>query len=588
VRLTVLTVIALFAASIRAQQPAAPPPQAIPTLTAIARSVVLDVAVVDAHGHPVKGLKQSDFLLLEDGVPQTLKSFQEHVSGPAVAAPPTLPPNTFSNYAVAPNSDTSTVLLLDALDTSITAQMYLHEQVVQYMKHVPAGTSMAIFLLDDRIRLIQGFTTDPHLLLSAVESKRNNPHFGVYSGGAATLQRMRHYILTDAMKELGRYLAGFPGRKNLIWFTGTVPREVYDNGRALGGHNDPIGNPFRDSSAFVDNFNPDDFSQATDVLSLSRIAVFPIDARGLVAPSGGRQPHLGSELGFDHSSLDEVAEATGGKAFYNTNGLKDAIAEVVASGSDFYTVSYTPTDKNWNGAFRKIKVQLNANLDVHLEYRSGYRANDREAQDRRHLASVQRKKASGNFTLAAETQAPGVMLHRGPQETLQASMTLGAIAPTELIFAASLTPAAETQKIEKNTPLPPGNYLRPAFTSKPFRDYNILYATDTRTLGLTLTPGGLRSGQLDFVAVVYNDQGDVVNSLITTVQVDLKPATYQHLIQTGMSMTQRIAIPLKGTYFLRLGIRDAAADRVGALEIPLDQVKLGVAGAGQSLAPATP
>jgi hypothetical protein len=120
---------------------------------------------------------------------------------------------------------------------------------------------------------------------------------------------------------------------------------------------------------------------------------------------------------------------------------------------------------------------------------------------------------------------------------------------------------------------------------KPFRDFDILYATDARKLGLNQTPDGVRHGQVSYVAVLYSDQGDVVNSIITTLSLDLTPPTYRHLAQTGLPITQRIAVPVKGNYFLRLGIRDESGDRVGALEIPIDAVKLGVAGAGQTLTP---
>jgi len=50
-------------------------------------------------------------------------------------------------------------------------------------------------------------------------------------------------------------------------------------------------------------------------------------------------------------------------------------------------------------------------------------------------------------------------------------------------------------------------------------------------------------------------------------------------------MTQHIAIPAKGVYFLRLGVGDAADDLVGAMEIPVDRIKLGISGAGQAITP---
>src|ERR1700722_19585719 len=75
----------------------------VPTLRTTARLVVVDVVVTDGKGRAVKGLKQSDFTLTEDGAPQTLASFQEHQAlTPEQAAKADavvkLPPNHFTNY----------------------------------------------------------------------------------------------------------------------------------------------------------------------------------------------------------------------------------------------------------------------------------------------------------------------------------------------------------------------------------------------------------------------------------------------------------------------------------------------------------
>ncbi|HTW59984.1 MAG TPA: VWA domain-containing protein [Terriglobales bacterium] len=561
--------------SIPPRDPSAPQlPQSapsVPTFGAVARAVVLDIAVVDAEGRPVKGLMEGDFTLLEDGARQTLKSFEEHNSATLSNAdhPPKLPTNTFTNDVASPNRSASTIILLDALDTSIQAQMYAYEQVSRYMKHVPPGTSMAIFDLDYGMHLVQDFSSDPQVLLDAIKSKRSSPRLGFCESGRPDCQRRRHDLLVEGMRELGSYLSGIPGRKNLVWFVGVVPHEIYGTG---------IGNPFRDRFDFVD-----DLSQTNDLLTLNRVAVYPVDVRGLIAPSGGGETHIGLRVGYQDDSLEQVAEATGGKAFYNTNGLDGAIAEVVDTGSNYYTVSYTPTNNNWNGEFRHIKVELDKR-GYSLEYRHGYRARNREAQEERHLASVEKKKSSGRFVPASSTE-PVNRPDTAPQGNLQDAMSFGAIPSTELIFTASLTPAAAVQKIRKKDTLPPDNYLGREFESKPFREYTILYATDIRGIDLKQTADGVRHGQVDFVAVLYDDRGEVVNSLISSASLDLSAPTYRRLAQSGFSVSQPLAIPVKGNFFLRLGVRDAVGDRVGAMEIAVDQIKLGVAGAGQTLAP---
>src|SRR5208283_1940278 len=49
----------------------------VPTLYVTSREIVVDVMVTDANGQPVRGLKQSDFSMKEDGHPQPIRSFAE-------------------------------------------------------------------------------------------------------------------------------------------------------------------------------------------------------------------------------------------------------------------------------------------------------------------------------------------------------------------------------------------------------------------------------------------------------------------------------------------------------------------------------
>jgi VWFA-related protein len=192
--------------AVQSQVPAGAPPP-VPTLRTTLRQVVLDVVVNDKNGHAVKGLKASDFQLTEDGTPQTLVNFAEQV-----ASTTTLPPNTFINHAPITGSGAITVILFDELSFADTA--YVRYEVSNFIKTLTPGMPICVFKLDWRgLHLVQDFTTDPRTLREAVNSKRND----------ATMFRPHGYwqpnLLGDAMNELARYLSGFSGRKNLIWFT---------------------------------------------------------------------------------------------------------------------------------------------------------------------------------------------------------------------------------------------------------------------------------------------------------------------------------------------------------------------------------
>jgi hypothetical protein len=164
-------------------------------------------------------------------------------------------------------------------------------------------------------------------------------------------------------------------------------------------------------------------------------------------------------------------------------------------------------------------------------------------------------------------------------------MQLGAVPPTEVLFAVSLTPGTATQKLEKDAPPTPNNFLSDEARKKPFRNYSILYRVDGSTLRFTTTPEGLHHSELEFVALVYDDQGAIVNSIVTVRKIDLPDAAYKQSVQSGLGIKQLIAVPVKGSYFFRFGVHDAVADRSGVTEIPVDNVQLGVVGPGQQPVP---
>jgi hypothetical protein len=49
------------------------------------------------------------------------------------------------------------------------------------------------------------------------------------------------------------------------------------------------------------------------------------------------------------------------------------------------------------------------------------------------------------------------------------------------------------------------------------------------------------------------------------------------MLDNGLPVMQEIAVPAKGNYFLRIGVHDLGDDRVGALEIAVDEVRPDVA-----------
>lgn len=559
-----------------------PPPISVTT-----HEVLLDVVITDG-GRPVKGLRASDFSVMEEGKPQTVASLEEHgPMSPEVKAKlltnPALPPNTFSNYTPVANSNAYTVILLDALNTRLDDQMSLRSELIKCLKQMQPGTPVAIFERDTKMHLVQGFTTDPQVLLAAAESTRNRPRISATMRG--TREESIQYRL-DAVSlgfgMLGRYLAAFPGRKNLIWFAGPL----------LGSNMlDPMGDPFNDDFRILEG-DPHDLTVA---LTLSRVAVYPIDARGLQAapqyaasakgvPAADAPVQFETKQASQHLALDAVAESTGGLAYYNANGIGEKVAEIELNGSDYYTLTYATTNKEWNGGFRRIKIEVNQ-PHARVQYRQGYYAVDRSKEEQRQLEKIKQgapPEDAPKPTNQSQAAAPGSATKQAEngakttaplKEGFEEAMLLGAIPPTEVVFVAHGTASTAIEQLKKEDAWPPDNYLAEGYKYRPFRIYTVDFTVDASTLHLTHGPDGLWHGSVAFVTVVYDQTAQNVNSKLTTTNLDIDDDQYREVMEHGLASQHQVAVPVKGSYFLRLGVHSLVNDRIGALELAVDQVK---------------
>jgi hypothetical protein len=88
--------------------------------------------------------------------------------------------------------------------------------------------------------------------------------------------------------------------------------------------------------------------------------------------------------------MDQIADSTGGKAYYNRNDIDHEVALSIADGSTYYTVAYYPTDKDWNGKFRKVEIKVNREA-TKSRYRHGYYATDPMASAHLSKQAVQKE-----------------------------------------------------------------------------------------------------------------------------------------------------------------------------------------------------
>jgi VWFA-related protein len=306
------------------------------TFRANSRVVLTDVTVVDKQGNPVHGLKASDFHVLDNNKPQEIASFEEHRKDEiAPSAPRVLPAGVYSNDYLVHPPKVLNILFLDLTNISIEDQMYLNYQLGKLFDALRPEDALAIYARTGGASLLlQSFTSDRALLRAAVRKviPRFPPPNREYMDDFQTLQQIE------------AYLGQIPGRKNVLWFSGGSTFYLQPDVSTLSMQS---GWPV-----------------IYDELEAHRIAIYPIDARGLTIK--------GSEAMLaQHAIMSNVAEATGGRAVYDYNGLAPAAEQIIQDDGEYYTLTYSPRNFRYDNKWHKVRVTLPGTYYT-LSYRHGY------------------------------------------------------------------------------------------------------------------------------------------------------------------------------------------------------------------------
>jgi len=404
------------APSQKAAAPAQQPPKAAGTLKTQTRLIAVDVVVTDSHGAPVRGLKKEDFQIFEEhNRQQDIAQFRfvDRSTDAAATAAATPSPTFFSNQLSTGRSVPPTVLLMDALNTEMSNQQQVRQHMLALLKTLPPATPVAIFSLGHTLHVIQSFSTDPKVLRAAIDKTlrsvpiEQNPQDDADSpsnlaldenGGQETqaIQGLEDFEAinyeaqmairvdetTDAMIQISKYLGGVPGRKNLIWFSESFPIWIEPSA-------DFGTDAFSGSASYTGKVRA-----AAEALTDARVAVYPVDARGLAVDqlySTDQNPHInlqspgagfGRQLSRQNTQLldaqdtmDNIAETTGGKTCKNTNDLSGCVQSALDDGSVYYELAYYPEGIAWDNRFHKISVKTTQH-GMKLAYRRGYFATE--------------------------------------------------------------------------------------------------------------------------------------------------------------------------------------------------------------------
>jgi len=372
--------------------------------------VQVPVVVTDAAGKHIQGLTKADFKILENGKAQNIANFEEITPAHGVIAAPTTPTGTFTNLTPDESKPRSlTVMVLDEVNTPFLSQTYARGQLIKYLaNHLDSSQPLGLMAIDRKgLTVLSGLDADPATLIAilkkatgktsemerfsndaqAVASVGGQPSgaLGGIRPGDSPEAKIRGFILQQdainaadtqsraiettlrAFLSLAWSLSGVPGRKSLVWVTGSFPFDLSSFGSVPGEAN---------LRAL--------YERTLKSLNDAQISVYPLDARGLMTDPKYSADTQGSMLGPDApdllrqaslNSLKNFAEMTGGVAYYNTNDLASAFGRAVQDSSSYYLLSYYLDHRNTKPGWRKLQVVV-SRKDAAVRARAGYLVTD--------------------------------------------------------------------------------------------------------------------------------------------------------------------------------------------------------------------
>ena len=324
------------------------------TASAADHTVSLDVVVTDKAGHPVPGLQQQDFTLLDDKQPTKITSF---------------------GAGAGPDQPIQAILLVDAVNSSERSVAYEYDQLQEFFRrdggHLPIPTSLIIF--DETSTQIQPQPTqDGSLLASALHSKQFGRRPVGRSGGFYGADE-RLQLSLQVLERIIQYETKQPGRKLLIWIS---PGWALLSGPEVELTKKQQDEIFREIVAF------------SGQLREARITLYAVDPLGTADAGSFRAFYYESFLKGVASSnkveegdlaLQVLAVQSGGRVMNSSNDVPGLIAACFADSKAYYSISFESPPADHPDEYHALAVKVDK-PGLTTRTRTGYYAqpyNDR-------------------------------------------------------------------------------------------------------------------------------------------------------------------------------------------------------------------
>jgi len=360
--------------------------------------VIADITVKDKAGNLIPNLKQDDFTVYEDGKPQKISVFEYQELGLEPEPPEELKLTDELKLPEAPKAELTSptpgqlhfkdkrlmVFYMDFSSMAVAEQLRAQDAALDYLKkYITKDDLVAIILYTSTPVVLTDFTDDRDALTNVIRQlpigeatelaglADTGDDNGADTGAAFVADETEFNVYNtdkklNAIGQVAKMLKSFPEKKALIYFSSGVSGTGMENQAQL---------------------------EATiNLAEKANMAIFPIDARGLMAdPPGGGASTAGprgaglyngsaynsqrSGINASQDTLNSLAADTGGKMFVDSNNIGLGIQNVQKSMSSYYLVGYYSNNDKDDGKYRKITYKLNSKIaGAKLEGREGYYA----------------------------------------------------------------------------------------------------------------------------------------------------------------------------------------------------------------------
>jgi VWFA-related protein len=507
--------------------------------TANSQLVIEAVSVKDKEGKPIEGLTAKDFVVTENGKPQSVAfcEFQKiaDISEAALATPPTLqaaPAALDAKVEALTRTQISTerpgdiryrdrrllVMYFDLTSMPVPDQLRAFANAENFIKKkmTPVDRIALMQFEGGAVKVLLDFTDDKDALLTAIQKL-------IAGNGQGNDANLADDATADTGSAFGQDDSEFS-----VFNTDRQLSALQTAATMLGQLNEKKALIYFASGLRLNGTDNQAQMRATINAAIrANVAIFSIDARGLVATAplgdathgspGGVGMYSGASAvamnnGFQKSqdTLYALSADTGGKALLDNNDLTVGMVQAQKSFSSYYIIGYYTTNTATDGKFRKISITLKEQ-SAKLDYRVGYYAGKQFAK----------------FTVAdKERQLEDALMLEDP--------------------ITELTIAMEVDYFQLNR----AEYYVPVIVKIPGSELALA------------RKGGAEHTLIDFIGEIKDEFGVTVQNVRDKVDIKLTGETAAQLAKRPIQYDTGFTL-LPGSYTIKVLARDDETGRIG-------------------------